>query len=110
MKVLVVDDFAAMRETVEEYLKGLGVEVIVCGSGEKAVPYLDKVGVLITDLEMPGGMGGDELARVAKGKNPDMPVLIMTGRVGLVPKDHLADAVFEKPFQLHALGSWLGLT
>lgn len=105
-KILVVDDTAAVRGVLKEFLEESGFEVIVCEDGEHAVSCIDKADALITDLMMPG-MSGTQLTEIAKRQKPSMPVLIMTGRLDQVPSSHLADEVVGKPFLIGPIVSWL---
>jgi DNA-binding NtrC family response regulator len=77
--LLVVDDEAPVRFTLNEVLSEHGYGVIACASGEEALARLDAADVLITDLVMPH-MTGLELMRAARAKRPHLPVLVLTAR------------------------------
>ena len=101
--VLVVDDQLGTRKIVKGILKDAGYEkIIVCESGEEALSHLGEADILITDYLM-GGVNGVELAIKAKRQNPKMLVIIMTGTSRLLPSNHHADSVLEKPFTVNRL-------
>jgi signal transduction histidine kinase len=99
-RVLLVDDDDAVREVTAEALRELGYEVSEVGSGGAALALLEHsdVDLLIVDLAMPG-MSGAELARRVHAKNPDLPLLFVTGFAdrGLLDGVNEADVV-GKPF------------
>jgi len=81
--ILVVDDNAAVRATVARQLADLGYEVIEAETAQAALALLrdtDRpVDVLFTDLVMPGGMNGHDLARAALDARPGLRVLYTSG-------------------------------
>ena len=101
--ILVVDDKESIRCVIEDSLVEIGYDSIICKDGEHAVSYINRVDLLITDFNMPGGMNGAELTKIAKRVKPDMPVIIMTGNPEDIPADHLANAVVKKPFDIEKL-------
>ena len=81
-RVLIVDDNAAMRGTVVQILSALGYAVHEAGSGPEALQqmaHLPPFDLLLTDLAMPDGMSGIELAAHARFRWPALKVLLMTG-------------------------------
>jgi CheY-like chemotaxis protein len=79
--VLVVEDNAALRRVAVRLLGRLGYTVIEADSGEAALAQLatTQVHVLFTDVVMPGGMNGFELAQRARTAQPDIKVLLTSG-------------------------------
>jgi PAS domain S-box-containing protein len=79
--VLVVEDNAALRRVAVRQLSGLGYAVIEADSAETALGHLGNVPVqvLFTDVVMPGGMNGFELAQHARKVQPDIKVLLTSG-------------------------------
>ncbi|MDP2651918.1 MAG: response regulator [bacterium] len=104
--VLVVDDNVVIGRMTEAVLDLLGLNTILCEGGKQAIPRISEADALITDFLMPE-MNGAELVQEAKRQKPGMPALIITGTLADVPKDHLADGVFGKPFYIEELHSWL---
>ena len=81
-KILLLDDDEAVRLTSVTLLTSLGYEVIVASSGKEALETLeriDDIDVLFTDVVMPGGMDGGEVATQAKLLRPGMKILFASG-------------------------------
>jgi PAS domain S-box-containing protein len=81
--VLVVEDEPALRSLVARVLGGLGHKVIVAASGAEALEILQQLerppDLLLTDVVLPGGMQGNELADMLRPSLPGLPVLFMSG-------------------------------
>jgi DNA-binding NtrC family response regulator len=78
-KILLVDDDAASRETMAEWLQRRGYEAVPLGSGKEAIEHIhDGVAVIVTDLKMPETSGLD-LLRIAKDKAPHAAVILVSG-------------------------------
>ena len=79
-KVLVVDDDAAVRKSIDRVLTGKGYAVITAENGEEALRKLneEKYDLVYTDIRMPG-MSGLEVAEHVKAQQPWTPVVIITG-------------------------------
>ena len=80
--VLVVEDDDMVRAYVESELRTLGYRVIASSNGPAALEVLRQRGdihLLFTDVVMPGGMFGPELARQAIALRPDLKVLFTSG-------------------------------
>ncbi len=77
--VLVVDDDAANRVTLERILQRERYRVLHAESGRDAMQLLrsERVDLVLTDLKMPG-MSGLDLLRAAKKVDPDLEVVVMT--------------------------------
>ena len=108
--ILVVEDDAAVRELVTDQLRNLGYRVLVAGNGPTARNILfggDKVDLLFTDVMMPGGVTGTQLAAEAEKELPGLKVLYMTGysRNAVVHQGRLEEGVdvLEKPVSLAKL-------
>ncbi len=80
-RVLVVEDERAVRELVTTMLRRLGYAVVHAHDGRSALDLLEKTGadLMLTDIDMPGGMSGIELAREARRRLPRLAVLLMSG-------------------------------
>src|SRR5436305_1148765 len=78
--ILFVDDEAAMRQAVTQWLELAGFELMAYASADSAIGKLnaDFPGVLVTDLKMEG-LDGLELLRRAQQTDPDLPVIVITG-------------------------------
>ncbi len=77
--LLVVDDEAVARLTLQKILQLQGYEVVAVGSGEEAVQELARrpYDLMILDLKMPG-MGGMEVLKQCSGLYPKLAVVIIT--------------------------------
>jgi two-component system, OmpR family, response regulator len=81
MSILVADDDPVIRKLFEKRLSNEGHEVTVASDGTEAARLLDSTtfDVIITDLVMPGDIGGIELLKRAKEKSVDIEVIVITG-------------------------------
>lgn len=98
LSVLLVDDEPLVRMSTAEMLDELGHHVAQAGHARDALALLDErpFDLLITDYMMPD-VNGLQLAATATGRRPDMPVLIVTGYMGLHDRDD-RPPVLIKPF------------
>ena len=81
-RVLVVEDDAFVRSHAISSLEGIGYRVIVARDGPEAIALLRggaEIDLLFTDLVMPGGMNGWEVAATARELNPSLKVLFTSG-------------------------------
>ncbi len=80
-KVLLVDDEEEFVTTLAERLRLRGFHVQSATDGEGALRQIeaDPPRVVVLDLLMPG-LGGLEVLRIIKARNPSMPVILLTGR------------------------------
>jgi signal transduction histidine kinase/CheY-like chemotaxis protein len=79
--ILVCDDDLSVREFIVEALRNLGYRSIATEDGPSALAVLDadtSVDLLLVDLAMPG-MNGATVARLARERRPDLPMLMITG-------------------------------
>lgn len=105
--VLVVDDEPLVRMIVAEQLGELGYNVIESGDGASALKILNSkraIDMLITDVGLPNGMNGRQLADAARVTRPDLEVLFITGYAenAVLNHGHLDPGmhVMTKPFQM----------
>lgn len=81
--VLVVEDEAALRRLVCTVLRNRGYQVHAAGSGLEALNNwsrrLNEIDLLLTDVVMPDGVAGWELARELRNKKPSLKVIFMSG-------------------------------
>ena len=107
-RILLAEDDEHLRPFLARSLENAGHEVLAFSDGEDALPVLGtgQVDILISDIVMPG-MNGIELARLAKEKEPDLPVIFITG-FSAVAMEALetvngVSKVLSKPFHLNSL-------
>jgi CheY-like chemotaxis protein len=79
--VLVVEDEAKLRKVAVNMLERLGLRSLQAETAKDALELLGgtRVDVLFTDIELPGGMNGTELAEAAHELDPNIKVLFTTG-------------------------------
>ena len=105
--ILVVDDEPLVRMLAVEELQDLGYAVVEAEDGPSALRILNSsltISLLITDVGLPGGMNGRQLADAARAKRPELEVLFITGYAenAVLNHGHLDHGmhVMTKPFQL----------
>jgi signal transduction histidine kinase/ActR/RegA family two-component response regulator len=84
-KILVVDDNTQIRKVIVSQLESLGYRPVDVPSAMEALRMIDSqsdIDLLFTDIVMPGGMNGFALARAARARRPDLPVLTSSGFPG----------------------------
>jgi CheY-like chemotaxis protein len=81
--VLIVEDESSLREMAAKILKRLGYTVVTAPDGPQALnlwgAHRDQIDLLFTDMMMPGGMTGRELAERLVQDKPDLRVIYTTG-------------------------------
>ncbi len=110
--VLIVDDEPSIRMLIGEVLEDLGCAVLEAGDAGQALKLLGsgtRIDLLITDVGLPNGMNGRQLADAARQRRGDLRVLFITGyaenaAIGdgqLAPGMH----VLTKPFAMDRLAA-----
>jgi signal transduction histidine kinase len=109
--VLVVEDDDAVRELALRVLESLGYRPIGAADGEAGLRALEQrsdLSLLLSDVVLPGGMNGPDLAAVARQRRPGLKVLFMSGYVEIAgtDADRLIgeDELVRKPFRKSELG------
>lgn len=104
LHILVVDDDNEFRLFMAESLTDAGFDVVEAADGSQAINILnrlDKLNVLITDVQMPGLVDGNEVASRAKTLYPDLPVVYVSGSPeSLTNEIGSHDTFLGKPFRL----------
>ena len=81
-RILVVEDDAEFRRTITAMLSSSGYSVVAAEHAAEALSLLETSGpfdVLLSDVVLPGGMNGRQLAEAVADDHPDMKVLFMSG-------------------------------
>ncbi len=112
-RLLLVEDDASVAAVAEELLEGLGLDVVVAESGPVALDVLSGAhfDVMLSDVVMPGGMTGIELARHCAERYPAMRILLTSGYAGDDVDEALSDAPWpflRKPYSGDQLRQALG--
>jgi signal transduction histidine kinase/CheY-like chemotaxis protein len=109
--ILVVEDEQALRDLVARVLDDLGYAVLTAATAAEALKVLAEsersIDLLLTDVVLPGGVQGNDLASGLMAARPDLPVLFMSGytRNATLPAGGPDGQVhfLEKPFTPGAL-------
>jgi CheY-like chemotaxis protein len=108
--VLIVEDDAMVRALAIRILAGLGYRTLEASDGATAAAVLDAAGpvdLLLTDVVLPRGISGPQLARQAQARFPNLQVLYMSGytRNAIIHNGVLDQGVhlLTKPFLKHEL-------
>ncbi len=109
-RVLVVDDEASVRMLVTDLLEELDYQVLQAADGPAALQRLqagERIDLLVTDIGLPGGMNGSQLATAALALRPGLKILFITGYAdadmlspGSLPR---GASLLGKPFTMAAL-------
>jgi PAS domain S-box-containing protein len=110
--VLIVDDEPTIRLLVAEVLQDLGLQGIESCDGVSALKILEseqRIDLLVTDVGLPNGLNGRQLADAARVLRPGLKVLFITGYAenavfghGVLPTGF---AVLTKPFEMNMLAN-----
>ena len=108
--VLVIDDEPTIRMLVAELLGESGYAVIEAPDGPTGLQVLEsnaRIDLLITDVGLPGGMNGRQVADAARVTRPNLKVLFITGYAenAVMGKGRLEKGMYvmTKPFQVDIL-------
>jgi CheY-like chemotaxis protein len=110
--VLVIDDEPTIRMLIAEVLAEAGYAVIEAPDGPAGLRVLESnagIDLLITDVGLPGGMNGRQVADAARVSRPGLKVLFITGYAenAVIGRSRLEKGMFvlTKPFQMEVLAS-----
>jgi len=100
---LLVEDQPRLRAILTTLLEQLGFRTLAAGDGPEALAILDgeEVQLLLSDMVLPHGMDGVEIAKRARERQPDLRVLYMSGYTDA--GDALDAPLLQKPFTLPGL-------
>jgi CheY-like chemotaxis protein len=108
--VLVVDDEQTVRMLISDVLEELGYVSLEADDGKAALQILEskrQIDLLITDVGLPGGMNGRQLADAGSQLRPELKVLFITGYAenAVIGDGHLKRGmhVLTKPFAMDSL-------
>jgi CheY-like chemotaxis protein len=110
--VLVVDDEELVRLLITDVLEDLGYSSLEAGDAQSGLRILRsnaRIDLLVTDVGLPGGMNGRQLAEAARMLRPDLKILFITGYAENAAISHgrldSGMQILIKPFAMEALGA-----
>lgn len=110
--VLVVDDEPTVRMLITDILEELGFTAIEAGDSASGLKILQsdvRINLLVTDVGLPGGMNGRQMADAGRVSRPDLKVLFITGYAenAALGNGQLAPgmAVLTKPFPMETMAA-----
>jgi CheY-like chemotaxis protein len=100
--ILLVDDNPTLLDVTMRHLIALGYKVVPAPNGPAALAILasgEKFDLLFTDVMMPDGMSGYDLAQAARLRQPDLKVLFTTGYATTEPAAQQEAPMLNKPYR-----------
>ena len=100
--VLIVEDEPLIRMDAVDMVKDAGFETHEASTADQAILLLDEhadIGILFTDIEMPGTMNGLKLAAYVRDRWPHVMIILASGAIGLDKTGFPEGALFfSKPY------------
>ncbi len=81
-RVLLVEDDRSVAEATQDLLHSMGFDTRLAGDGAAALAFVEsdpKLTLVLSDVVMPGGVSGLDLARTLRDRRPELPVILATG-------------------------------
>ena len=110
MRVLLVEDDGFVRLEFAEVLREAGLTIVEARDGVAAIAMMrqfpTQFDALVTDLRLPGGPDGGEVAALMRAQRPDAPIVLTSGSASGLETLHRQDdtyRVLTKPFRASAL-------
>jgi CheY-like chemotaxis protein len=107
--VLIVEDDVLVAELAAGMLNEIGFEAVITHSAKEALERLSaeqRPNLIFTDVVMPGGISGIELAHKVRERFPELPILLTTGYSEQVTGSH-GFPVLQKPYEMASLADAL---
>ena len=108
--ILLVDDFARLREKMAESLRRLGYTVLEAGSGEEGMQkwqeHRDQIDMLLSDFSLTGGLNGFQLADRLRESKPALKVIFSSGYgADIIDEERVAAGMvyLDKPCDLDVM-------
>ena len=105
LHILLVEDNSGVRETTTDQLEDLGNRVTACNSAAAAIALLESdrsFDLVFSDVVMPGGQSGFDLAKWVRAHRPELPVLLTSGFTEELARQGATDApnfpLLRKPY------------
>jgi CheY-like chemotaxis protein len=100
--VLIVEDEVLVRMVVADHLRDVGYTVIEAANADEAIEALrirSDIGIVLTDVRMPGTMDGLGLAKHVRNEYPAIKIILSSGHLRDLDWTHL-DGFLTKPYEL----------
>jgi DNA-binding NtrC family response regulator len=81
-RILLVEDDPSVAEATQDLLHNMGFDTCWAGDGPAALAFVEndpKLALVMSDIVMPGGVSGLELARTLRDRRPELPVILTSG-------------------------------
>ena len=107
-RLLLVEDEFLIRLTLSETLIDDGFEVVEAEDGGAALALLaqqQEIALMLTDIQLPGGLDGHALAAKVRSLRPGLPVIFMSGRPAGAPPTSRLDTYVSKPYSPAAVSA-----
>ena len=105
--VLIVEDEFATRMAAADAISDMGLQVREAGDAEEALREMDEhpnIGVLFTDVQMPGELSGLDLAERVHHDRPDVELIVTSGGVKVADSELPDNGTFlSKPYRASRL-------
>lgn len=106
--ILLVEDEPLLRELAQAVLSGAGYNVLQAGESEEALTlwseHQEEIDLLLTDLVLPGGLNGRDLALQLQQRKPRLKIVYTTGYSSDVAEGgHVPSSFLQKPYPPEAL-------
>ncbi|HEX8839288.1 MAG TPA: PAS domain S-box protein, partial [Sphingomicrobium sp.] len=108
--VLIVEDDTLVAELAAGMLTEFGFECTITHSAKEALERLasgEKPKLIFSDIVMPGGISGVELAEKVRDRFPELPILLTTGYSEQIAASH-GFPILQKPYEMDKLASAVG--
>lgn len=112
--ILVVEDESLIRMSIADHLEESGFEVVEARDADQAMQLLSvhpNIGIIFTDVDMPGSMDGIALAQAVRDRWPPIRIFVTSGLWRLDSDELPVDAVFiPKPYNADELANQFRMT
>jgi CheY-like chemotaxis protein len=88
--MLIVEDELLLRMNALDVIEAAGFEVVEAANADEAIEILEArrdIGVVFTDIQMPGSMDGLKLVRAVRGRWPPIKIVATSGHIGVAQTD-----------------------
>jgi len=108
-RLLLVEDDTEVAQATTELLRDIGLQVMWVRDGKAALAKFERdptIEMVMSDIVMPGGISGLELARAMREHHPGLPVLLTTGYSQYAPQGEKDGFILvEKPYRRDVLAA-----